>query len=1139
MNDSPSIEHSIETSEDSRRRLSAVMFTDIKGFTSLMESDETTAVGLVKHQREVVRRQVAQHGGEERETIGDAHLVIFESAVKAVACAIAIQRDLWEFNQRKDAEKQVWLRIGIHLGDILIEEGSIFGEGVNLAARVQALSKPGGVCITQQVYDQIKHQLDVKAHRLSVKELKNVTDVPNVYQLQLSTIEPEGPPTLGERIWRTIGTPPRLAAIGGSAGLAIALLLYWLFFATTTITARQVAFVHHRPVPRFTIGAGTAKKLDRYYAFTRRGRHIVKLELVQKPAALPEDALAAWNFPLRKEPRHDFPVHTYRYDGGRVARERIADAFGFLQYILDYGDGGRTATVHDEQGYVKTFENQISTFGFAFDKHGFIAKRENRNAFGTLRTDMNGAASYRYRYDANGLPIEIGTYDVNGNPVEDKEGTAVTLITYDARGLPTKRALLDRYRAPEESVHGYAIVEYDYDDAGRLVRERYADVAGRPAANDDGICAKKMTHDEEGFLVAVTTLSCSDTPKATRRGYATTRFTIQEGRVIAQRFLDETGKPTVNDEGVSLIKVTYGPRGQVASLAFFGLDDKPATNKEQYHAARFLYDDAGRPIDRLFLGPDNKPVIAGRGYAEARLQYDERGEPTEWSYLDTQGNPVNSHEGYATLRNEYDQFGNLISRSFFDKSGQPAYGRDDTCHRITIAYDDKGDLDETRCFDGEGKLTPGIKNCAISRYEYDQLGKLTRFECYVDEGKLIDLPNLPSILEIQYDKRGNMREVRAYDAKGELAERYEGAAIWKAEYDENGNQVEIATYDRNGNRIDNPKYKAAIFRREFDNRGNVLRVQTFDQNAEPTTGIWGFAEIRYTYDDIDQQTSEAFFNGDGEPAENLQGIHERRTIYDDRGRAVEIRELDDEGKPVADSTGVAIVRMNYDRWDRIAERQFFGPEGKPTINVRLGCARATYSRDDRGNVTELRCYGLDGELCREKNCIAVTQQRFDAKGRMTRQLFFDAAGKRTTDERGAGGYENEYDLQGRIAVQHVIGVDDKHAADADGVHEYHLFYRPERDQLLWFLTFFDAAGKPTRAKSGGTMRVILYDPLYRELPRARVDTTTAGGLNRVECLDRAGNETGRRVCVTAAELRDQLARITPLLKNPAREEQYR
>src|SRR3990167_2882678 len=118
-----------EFSSTARRQLKAIMFTDIKGFSSMMERDETTGVGLLKVHREIVRRNIARFEGEERETIGDAFLVLFESAVQGVQCAVSIQQELSEFNRERETNKQVWMRIGIHLGDILIEEGSVFGEG--------------------------------------------------------------------------------------------------------------------------------------------------------------------------------------------------------------------------------------------------------------------------------------------------------------------------------------------------------------------------------------------------------------------------------------------------------------------------------------------------------------------------------------------------------------------------------------------------------------------------------------------------------------------------------------------------------------------------------------------------------------------------------------------------------------------------------------------------------------------------------------------------------------------------------------------------------------------------------------------------------------------------------------------------
>ena len=240
-----------------KRRLSAIMFTDIKDFTAMMESDEVTAVGLVKAQREIIREKIKLYDGEERETIGDAFLVIFDSAVKAVECAADIQNDIWEFNSNNNSEKKVWVRIGIHLGDILIEEGSIFGEGVNLAARIQSLSRAGGICITQQVYDQIKHKLDIEVSRLEVRELKNVTDVPVLYHIDLPNVLLDD--ETESRSWfRSLIQSRKNVAIGlGVLGaVVVAGAFAWHYFGYRTIYSRQISFTEHAPKACHSVSHG-------------------------------------------------------------------------------------------------------------------------------------------------------------------------------------------------------------------------------------------------------------------------------------------------------------------------------------------------------------------------------------------------------------------------------------------------------------------------------------------------------------------------------------------------------------------------------------------------------------------------------------------------------------------------------------------------------------------------------------------------------------------------------------------------------------------------------------------------------------------------------------------------------------------
>jgi TolB-like protein/class 3 adenylate cyclase/Tfp pilus assembly protein PilF len=149
------------------RRLTAIMFTDMVGYTAMVQDDEQQALQLRDRWREVLQRRIGASGGTLLQTYGDGSLSIFDSAIAAVECAIAIQRDL-------NSDPAVPLRIGIHTGDIVYDADSVFGDGVNVASRLQSLATPGSVLLSGKVYDEIKNQRGLAAESLGEFDLKNV-----------------------------------------------------------------------------------------------------------------------------------------------------------------------------------------------------------------------------------------------------------------------------------------------------------------------------------------------------------------------------------------------------------------------------------------------------------------------------------------------------------------------------------------------------------------------------------------------------------------------------------------------------------------------------------------------------------------------------------------------------------------------------------------------------------------------------------------------------------------------------------------------------------------------------------------------------------------------------------------------------
>jgi TolB-like protein/class 3 adenylate cyclase len=174
------------TDERVQRRLAAVMCTDVAGYSRLMGADEEgTLAALKRHRHELVDSSLATHRGRIVKTTGDGALVEFASVVDAVRCAVDIQRGMAERNATIPADKQIRFRIGINLGDIMIDEGDIFGDGVNVAARLEALAEPGGICISRAVREQVGDKADFTYTDLGEHNVKNIARPVHVYQVDL------------------------------------------------------------------------------------------------------------------------------------------------------------------------------------------------------------------------------------------------------------------------------------------------------------------------------------------------------------------------------------------------------------------------------------------------------------------------------------------------------------------------------------------------------------------------------------------------------------------------------------------------------------------------------------------------------------------------------------------------------------------------------------------------------------------------------------------------------------------------------------------------------------------------------------------------------------------------------------------
>jgi adenylate cyclase len=173
-----------ETGEE--RRLTAILAADVVGYSSLMAADETgTLTSLKAIRRELIEPKTAEHHGRVVKLMGDGTLMEFGSVVDAVRFAVDVQRTMAERNVGVPEDKRIAYRMGINIGDIIVEGEDIYGDGVNVAARLEALAEPGGICVARNVYNQVKDKVDAVFEDLGDKEIKNIPELVQVFRVLL------------------------------------------------------------------------------------------------------------------------------------------------------------------------------------------------------------------------------------------------------------------------------------------------------------------------------------------------------------------------------------------------------------------------------------------------------------------------------------------------------------------------------------------------------------------------------------------------------------------------------------------------------------------------------------------------------------------------------------------------------------------------------------------------------------------------------------------------------------------------------------------------------------------------------------------------------------------------------------------
>jgi TolB-like protein len=185
------------STERVERRLTAILAADVAGYSRLIGADEEGTLAQLKaHRKALVDPKISEHRGRIVKTTGDGLLVEFASVVEAVRCAVEVQRGMAERNAEVPQDKRIEFRMGIHQGDIVVEDRDIFGDGVNVAARLEGLAEPGGICVSGRVQEDARGKLEIAFEELGEQQLKHIDRPVRVYRVRASSVSPISRPAL-------------------------------------------------------------------------------------------------------------------------------------------------------------------------------------------------------------------------------------------------------------------------------------------------------------------------------------------------------------------------------------------------------------------------------------------------------------------------------------------------------------------------------------------------------------------------------------------------------------------------------------------------------------------------------------------------------------------------------------------------------------------------------------------------------------------------------------------------------------------------------------------------------------------------------------------------------------------------------
>jgi YD repeat-containing protein len=648
-------------------------------------------------------------------------------------------------------------------------------------------------------------------------------------------------------------------------------------------------------------------------------------------------------------------------EGGRIRKVETVNSSGLL--AANYYSNALLGGSPDGQ-------DQECAWEFVYHENGSVAREEVRNAFGRLL--------YRCEYSVADETETSARYFLNLSDLVQpraKSGAAFVRIFRNESGFDQRLEFYDGFEQKQPDNLGSYGRAMELNSTGLEIRTVELDRAGSPSV-------------------------CID-------GYAITEYTSNPlGNTTSQAYFDGTRHPTFHKDGYHKAVISWSPQGNWSSAEFFGTNENPVLVSGGWTSWNASYDEAGNQTKLEFFGLDRKPVTIREGYAGWDATYDEHGRIIGLRYFDPQGHPTFCREGFAQVAYGYDVSGPVNEYRYLDLDGTTPAADRDSISRLTLAFDQQGNITKQLNWGTDGKLTRNQEGIAGYEAKYDSSGNQTLLDYLNVDGNLG--PNNSGIARTRncYDNRRRITEESYFDASDAPVEISDGHHRITYDYDEVTGRVKTSYFDRDGAPAFLEGYWMAIAHN--DDCGRILSREFRDSANQPCWSTKGFASEQRSYDSMSRQLRQRYFGIDHKPVVTSLGYAGWDGTYDDRGRCTRLVYLDQAGNPVV---GRPIETTTYDEYGNYAVK-FTDAAGKPNLNSD-GIAERRVERDPRGNDKRTTYWDADGKPVKRNEGFAAWEATYDRFDNRVEQRFLDESDSPATQQNGRSRFTWTYDSRRR------------------------------------------------------------------------------------------------------------------------------